>query len=146
MRDATLSSEGMSVGMKTIRWCLVALTAAVIGANGVGQAAEPLSKDQVTRRVTGKTLTWHSERLTNGERPRIKFGGDGEYSMTHVGAGNEGAVEFGTWHVTDKGQLCVTARGKSQGKCFYLIPTGGDSYMLKEELATSTAGPRAASQ
>lgn len=116
-----------------------AMMALVVSLLGVADAAEPLRKEEVIKRVSGKMLAWYSERLTSGDRPRIKFGVDGEFSLTHTGAGSDRPIETGTWHVTDKGQLCVTVHGKSRGKCFFLIPTGGDSYMLREDPATDSS-------
>ena len=141
LRDAKLLMVCAGFAMKVVQWCAVVMTAAVVGFSGATQAVEPLSKDEVTTRVSGKTLAWYSENLTGSDRPRIKFGVDGEFSLTHTGASDQPSVETGTWHVTDRGQLCVTVHGKTQGKCFFLIPTGGDSYMLKEDPAPSTGVP-----
>jgi hypothetical protein len=133
---AGIESHSEGRPMTLAQSCTGAMVALVVSLFGVADAAEPLRKDEVIKRVSGKMLAWYSDRLASGDRPRIKFGVDGEFSLTHTGAGNDQPIETGVWHVTEKGQLCVTVHGKSQGKCFFLIPTGGDSYMLQEAMAT----------
>lgn len=114
-----------------------AIQAGLLGLLGSAMAAGPLSKAEVITLLSGSTAT---QRLTDPSThgsALVEYGADGRYTNTHTGSKYRGVVETGTWRVNDNGQLCVTLEGKAEGKCRYLVPTGGGAYDLTENPAKS---------
>ena len=121
--------------MKTLRYWALFVAAGLIGPLGNAQAAEPLSKDQVTALISGSKVT---QRLTDPSTKGsglVEYGADGRVTNTHTGTKHRGVIETGTWQVTEKGELCVTWQGKSQPNCDYLVPTGHGGYYLTKDPA-----------
>lgn len=121
--------------MKTSRRYVFAVAVGVVGALGIAQAAEPLSKTQVTALLSGSKVTQRSTDPSTHGTGLVEFNTDGRVTNTHTGTKFRGVVENGTWRVSEKGQLCITWQGKAEEKCRFLVPLGGGAYDLTEDPA-----------
>lgn len=104
----------------------------LVGFLGSAMAAGPLSKEEVITLLSGAKATQRFTDPSTHGSALVEYGADGRYTNTHTGSKYKGVIESGTWRVNDNGQLCVTLEGKAEGKCRYLVPTGGGAYDLTE--------------
>lgn len=104
----------------------------LVGFLGSAMAAGPLSKAEVITLLSGAKATQRFTDPSTHGSALVEYGADGRYTNTHTGSKYKGVIESGTWRVNDNGQLCVTLEGKAEGKCRYLVPTGGGAYDLTE--------------
>ena len=109
----------------------------LVGFLGSAMAAGPLSKEEVITLLSGAKATQRFTDPSTHGSALVEYGADGRYTNTHTGSKYKGVIESGTWRVNDNGQLCVTLEGKAEGKCRYLVPTGGGAYDLTENPAKS---------
>jgi hypothetical protein len=113
-------------------WILAAAAAVTLPC-ALAQDAPFLSKDEVTRLATGKK--WDHTRLADSHKIRWDLRDGGNLFANNYTAN---ASDSGSWSVNDKGQLCVTWRGRSQNRCVHVRKAAD-----KTQLVDAAAGPYA---
>ena len=104
---------------------LAGLLAAALGSNGLLAAERILSGEEVRALFSGKTVDYRH--LTLGFSLSVYYAADG--SMRGMRDGNKSTR--GTWHVNDKGELCIEY-GKGD-RCRHIVEMDGEYRKYKEQ-------------